>query len=375
VADIGGSFSFRDHQALHPGGVSPAGTAGEPLPCLNSDNCTESSSSLQLSAYGRKRAFAVVMDLDRLMQSGPIEEVVVIAMTFLGRPSPRQAAKKFHSFWTHELGKEFPEWMRILEPHKKGGVHYHLAARTAGVDIRSGFNFALYERVNQINSRQDIAESEKKLLRRQVRAELGVLTTNAELKRIHRMLNVKDKNGRTVKDRYGIGRTEIVPIKTTVEQAAKYMGKYLTKEMVLSFDGRKNRIVSYSRGFRRAATTRFSWHTPGGQIWRRKVEKFAINQGCINLDDLKEKFGPRWAYQNREMILNQPGTFEYNTGREAGCVMVPEVAVNSLPVPPKGSRQAVKGRDEPVNIDDPDWSVESGVQLLEPVGSGDQLLC
>jgi hypothetical protein len=84
------------------------------------------------------------------------------------------------------------------------------------------------------------------------------------------------------------------------------MGKYLTKDTYEEHDGRRTRLVTYSANFQRAASTRFNWNSPGAWLWRKKLEAFAINHGCFSLEDLKARFGPRWAYKCRMAIWAMP---------------------------------------------------------------------
>jgi hypothetical protein len=348
VADIGGSFSFREEDTEGSGGGVPAGLpAGTPLPCLNSDNCIQTAVVSPLTAYGRKRAAAVLMNLEKFFSTGPLEWFTFQTMTFGRGVDLTQANKRFHSYWTNVLSEDFDQYIRILEGHKDGRAHFHSAVRSRGLDLRTGFNFAYHERCGEI-SKERIPESEKRKLRNKARAEFGDLGRNDELKRIHDKVALS-------REKYGVGRTEIVPVKT-VEGLPKYMGKYLTKETVLQVDGRKHRIVTYSQGWQKAATARFNWNSKGAQLWRRKVECWAITHGCFSLEDLKSKFGPRWAWQYREAILNQPGTFSYRDGDCGGTESRRGPTVDELPVPPKSSCQSVARRVEPANPNDPDWS-------------------
>jgi hypothetical protein len=276
------------------------------LPCLNSDNCTSGVTILGapvLSSYARKRAFAVEVNLRKLFESAPIERFAFITMTFWDKPSPAEASARFHSYWTHVLSEDFEEYVKILEAHVDGTPHFHIAARTRGFDIRSGFNFGYFDEYCRINSRRDIKEWDKRKLRAAARSEYGELGRNVELRRLHAKVKVTGK-------KYGVGRTEIVPVKTNSEGVSKYMGKYLTKASVLNGDGRKNRIVTYSKGFPKGASARFNWNSTHAKLWRLKLERFAVSQGCFSMEDLKFKFGPRWAWRLRDAIMNQEGVFE-----------------------------------------------------------------
>ena len=105
---------------------------------------------------------------------------------------------------------------------------------------------------------------------------------------------------------YGFGRHELLPIRTTAEAAAKYVGKYVSKHLDARLEEDKGaRTYSRSQG-QTGVSCRFAWHSPGGQEWRRKLATFADRHGCLDLDDMKERFGSRWAYHLCEVIACEP---------------------------------------------------------------------
>jgi hypothetical protein len=239
------------------------------------------------------------LNLKKFFTSGPINLFAIIDMTFPDRPSAAEASKRFHSFWTNILSPHFDQYIRILEGHTDGSPHYHIAARTRGLDIRSGFNFQLHEELKKISARSDIPASEKQKLRNQLRRFLGDLGRSEALIEIHRAVETSRRS-------YGVGRTQIAPVRTNPEAVSRYLAKNLLKETVLNLDGRKNRIVTYSRGFQKAASARFNFNSGGSRLWRQKVKAFAAFHGCSDSNQLKEKFGPRWAWTCREAIVSWP---------------------------------------------------------------------
>ena len=70
---------------------------------------------------------------------------------------------------------------------------------------------------------------------------------------------------------YGFGRTELMPIKSSAEGIAKYVGRYISRHIGDRLPEDKGaRLVRYSRGTNRVST-RFFWHTPGADLWRMKL--------------------------------------------------------------------------------------------------------
>ena len=111
---------------------------------------------------------------------------------------------------------------------------------------------------------------------------------------------------RKVLPRYGLGRSELLPIRKNQEAIAEYVGKYLEAGLVLKKHAWKGcRRVEFDRRAKKAwiACTRgFAWYSPGAVAWRKRVGEVAVALGVTDLAGLKQQLGPRWAYRLREAI-------------------------------------------------------------------------
>ena len=114
------------------------------------------------------------------------------------------------------------------------------------------------------------------------------------------------KELRGILPRYGFGRHELLPVKSSKEAIARYLGKYLSKsiEDVFMSDSKPfhSRRVRLSVGWR-VATSQFAWARQG-QIWRFQVALIAKECGFTDLRDFSKRFGARWAYNLRNAIMN-----------------------------------------------------------------------
>jgi hypothetical protein len=116
---------------------------------------------------------------------------------------------------------------------------------------------------------------------------------------------------RRVCKRYGFGRSELLPIKSTAVGISRYVGKYISKNIQQRPDEDKGtRLVNKSANFGNS-NTRFSLVNQGGKNWRHKCELFAQKQSDyfgeeINSKNISEKLGKRWAYKYRDCILCLP---------------------------------------------------------------------
>jgi hypothetical protein len=265
------------------------------LPCLNSNISTvppvlkytnpalvQATHPLpKLSTQHRKTAFVLTESVYQICQKYGIEQLGFLTLTFREHIlCPNEAQRRLNSLITHVIKPRYGDYVGVMERQKSGRIHYHLLV-ALGTDIRTGFNFS------------DIDKNDYRSASPSLRKEWSFWRKTAPS--------------------YGFGRTELLPIKSSIQAMGKYVGKYISKHI----DQRKHedkgvRLVRYSRGAR-AGTTRFQFQSPGSIEWRRKLEVFAQivqhhhPETCINkLEDLTRVLGPKWAYRNRDFIHALP---------------------------------------------------------------------
>lgn len=194
------------------------------------------------------------------------------------------------------MRSRYVDWIRISERHKSGAVHYHFViVMPEGVDIRTGCDFAAFANKD--------------------------LPTRERYASAPRALKAEWRFWLRTSPRYGFGRHELLPVKSTAEGIGRYVGKYLSKTVNMRSPlDHGARLVEYTRGAR-IANTKFAWATPGATSWRKKLGVFArivaVHTGCADaLDalgeppfdfyDLSAVLGKRWAYRHREFIASLP---------------------------------------------------------------------
>jgi hypothetical protein len=190
---------------------------------------------------------------------------------------PKEGQRRLHSLATHVLNRRYVEWLRVFERQKSGRIHYHLLV-VLGDDIRTGCDFEAF-------ARRDYR------------------TAGTALRREWAFW-------RRAAGRYRFGRTELLPIRSTAEAAAAYVGKYIGKHVEAREERDKGvRLVAYSSGAC-MARTRFSW-SESGRAWRAGVGVLAEGvarsrgwpPGSVKGTGLSSVLGPKWAYTWRETIL------------------------------------------------------------------------
>lgn len=264
-------------------GPAASGKASEAaaaaLPCLSRNNCTEPPSEL-LSTKHRKSASALAWNVQAMAEKHGLERLGFLTLTFADHVlCPKESQRRFRSLRCHVIGKRYVDWLRVYERQKSGRIHYHLLVVLPG-DIRTGFDF------------DAIADHDYSSASPLLRSEWAFWRDTAK--------------------RYGFGRTELLPVKSTSEGIARYVGKYISKHMsAREWRDKGVRLVEYSRGAR-MASSHFTFLSDGSATWRRKVWLFAeiaserFGQDLRSFEALRRVLGPSWAYRHRQFILMLP---------------------------------------------------------------------
>lgn len=260
------------------------------FPCLYSNNSAETSlkndleasnyASSNLSTSFKKSAFALALNVENFAQTFGLNYLGFLTLTFADNVTCiQEASRRFDILRKHVLNVRYKSYIRVIERTKKGRVHFHLLVALSA-DIRTDFDFS------------GIANCDYRSANQVLRNEWAFWRKNAK--------------------KYGFGRTELLPIKSTSEGISRYVGKYIGKHMESRLDEDKGaRLVEYSRGARsvKIANTRFMFVSEGSQKWRKNCEKFAFlmmqARGCSpTMEGLSRELGANWAYKYRDLILS-----------------------------------------------------------------------
>jgi hypothetical protein len=236
---------------------------------------------LKLKSKYKKSAIALAWNVQAFAEKFGLENIGFLTLTFADHITcPKESQKRFRSLANGVLKVRYGEYIRVLERQKNGRIHYHLLI-VIGSDIRTGFDFKQISQKNYSSANKSI------------RDEWSFWRKTAK--------------------KYRFGRTELLPIRSTSEGIARYIGKYLGKHFEARLYSDKGvRLVEYSRGAR-TASTRVSVLNKGSELWRKKMALFAEFVGfrhdlgrSATFEELSELLGKKWAYFNREFILQLP---------------------------------------------------------------------
>mgnify|MGYP006093085523 CR=1 FL=1 len=252
------------------------------LPCLNSNISNETRLHIpRLSTQQRKTAFILKTSVQQLSEVHQLAHIGFLTLTFADNIlCPKEAQRRLNSLLSNIIKPRYKEYLGVFERQKSGRIHYHFLVVLHG-DIRTGINF------------QEFEDGVYKSASPYLRSEWTFWRDTAK--------------------KYGFGRTELLPIKSNAEAMAKYVGKYIAKHTEnREYQDIGVRLVRYSRGAR-SGTTRFSFQSTGSQEWRRKLATFSVivqahypDHKIKDISDFSKVLGKKWAFTNREYILNLP---------------------------------------------------------------------
>lgn len=275
---------------------------GVALPCLFSNNCTGEGEEKALEKINvlcgnhKRTAIALAENIQYLAEKYGLERLGFLTLTFADKvTSLVEAQKRYRSLRAHVLQPRYGDVIRVIERQKSGRIHYHLVI-VMPEDIRTGVNF------------QDLAQGRYRSAGPALRAEWAFWRNTAP--------------------KYRFGRTELLPVKSTVEGIKRYVGKYISKHIECRPEEDKGaRLVEYTKGAR-SWSTRFGFNTVGGRLWREKCAELAK---AIKLGeaDFSKRLGRRWCFK-AEKIIRRIKLPEY-WSEEAGLLDVAQWSLRDFP--------------------------------------------
>ena len=205
---------------------------------------------------------------------------------------PTQFARRWNSFLVRN-GAWIVSFIRVLEPQKQGRPHYHILAAVQWDTKPDAFDWQAFSECQQ-ERRTNGHTVLFRELRNRYRASAA-----PELVAMWKLL-------RKVLPRYGLGRAELLPIRKGREAISEYIGKYLEAGLVIRKHSWKGcRRVEFDRRNKigwLTCTRIFAWHSPGAVAWRARVSELGSALGVLDMDGIRMKLGPKWAYRLRESI-------------------------------------------------------------------------
>jgi hypothetical protein len=224
--------------------------------------------------------FCLLEEIKRFAQRFGIHRLGFLTLTFADHVLEiKEAQRRFHSLNTGVLKGRYERGIAIWERQKSGRLHFHLLLAMNG-DIRCGSDFEAFQR--------------------------------RDYRSANHALRVEWAFWRKTAPKYGFGRTELLPVKSTTEGIAKYIGKYVSKHIGQRQEADRGARVVRFLGFKpgdRTARPTFAWNSDRAWLWRRKLKLWAAENGFDSMEALRKKLGHRWAWKIAEMVVAYDLTF------------------------------------------------------------------
>jgi hypothetical protein len=200
-----------------------------------------------------------------------------------------EAGRRLNNLARHVLKAIFERYIVVSERHKDGGIHYHLLGVLRGrPDVRTGYDF-------------------------RAAADGDYSSASEALRGVWSAL--RDDGVKAL----GFGRCETEPIISCGQAVAKYVSKYIEKNICNRMVADKGKKLVRYHGFASASEiivrpdgTRghlrpidFGWSTPAACQWRRQAMAIASTRG-LSRDTIAANVGSRWAYRLTK-IMHETG--------------------------------------------------------------------
>jgi hypothetical protein len=246
-------------------------------------------------------AHVITYEIEQLIDQFGLSNSGFLTLTFPNRVcSMKEAQRRFHSVCTNVLKQRYLRAIVVSERHLSGGIHFHLFV-ILRADIRSGFDFDAFGAAMKEYGVGGRSPKFRELTKAYVQGATQALRDEWAF-------------WRRASGRYGFGRHEVLPIRSTGAAVACYMGKYVGKcignrrpqdkgARLVRFVGFSSKDAAGNRFSTRKANARFAWANDNAWLWRQKVAIFAHQAGAKTMEDLQRLFGPRWAYHFQASIM------------------------------------------------------------------------
>jgi len=255
----------------------------------STDGCTERGTESPLPGTKAKQARALAHNLEFMCREFGLETIGFLTLTvgdygpdgrWLGVHDRAEASRRFNSI-LNRIRERYRCGAIVTERHKSGAIHFHLLVAT-GFDLRTGLDVEAVKR-------------------RDYRSASAALRAEWQW-------------WRDIQGKYGFGRHELLPVKTTAQQVARYVAKYLSKSWnERRAEDKGGRCLRYFGRWSKAGlkvgppmSARHGSMTERAQAWRaccRQIQMATRFLGVeLNEQNIKEYNGPRWAWRLTKQI-------------------------------------------------------------------------
>ena len=294
-------FSFAGEPTERAAGSADVSTLAAPAagvetsvdPSLSiSHNSTEGDSTPaeklpewnKLNGSQKRTAEALRRNVEWLANRWGLQNLLFVTLTFGDHvTSIKEAQRRFNSLASHVLKKHYRRVIAVIERMEGGGkahgrLHFHCLCVVDG-DVKTGCDF------------EAIARGDYRSANAHLRSEWAFWRKTAPL--------------------YRFGRTESLPVKSTGEAIAKYVGSYISKHIgkrePADVGAKAIRYIGFgpcerpwNSQFMRAYDD--DGKEVGSWLWRMKLKAYCALHNAT-MEEMNRVFGPRWAFNHQQEIM------------------------------------------------------------------------
>ena len=206
----------------------------------------------------------------------------------------KEAQRRFNNFNRQFNRLNNVQWLyKGIEPQERGALHYHIVGVTDFKMAPDKVDWEAYKKSNEARAKGDRGNMYK----------YQRIFSKSNVPEVQEMWKVIRK----ISEGSKMGRSEFLPIRSA-GCVAQYVGKYLNKTFASKENGtlpKGVRRFSYSNKAPQPHGRVFSWvknQKTGLATWREKVSAWAWGVGIRDFDMMREKYGRKWALNQRDEI-------------------------------------------------------------------------
>ena len=191
-----------------------------------------------------------------------LERLGFMTHTFAGEaPTIKEARRRWRSLRINALDGRYHSWLCVLQRARFGRLHFHLVV-VCRKDVRTGFDFEAVKR-------------------RDYRSASEYLRGEWEF-------------WREACPKYSFGRSELLPVRTDAERAARYVARYISRHLRTRFpEDKRARLVSFADNAREGLA-RHRLHVETGGPAERRLGGLIHDLGLSGVGELRTQLGRSW---------------------------------------------------------------------------------
>jgi hypothetical protein len=224
-----------------------------------------------ISQRFNRSQFQLGNTIDNLFLHHPTACIMFVTLTFADRLRSTSEAHRRLNSWLNHIRARYSGYLWVLQPHGSGAIHYHLLVPVT-FDTHVGTDLDLWAHRNLYSDSQ-----RRQFMNQHLGAESDWWQSKAPA--------------------FGFGRIEVAPIYGNAEGIRRYLTRQDWRQWHWPFDETKCvRFWCCSKSLK-AGTSKFSWNSPRGQVFRARLQDWAADYGASSFSELNDIVGRSWGYR------------------------------------------------------------------------------